>query len=62
MRSMKEPEKLVYVAPEGASDSVNAPEALPDPVAGGCYVRDPVTGTLSPDPSIASAATAKKEE
>jgi hypothetical protein len=27
-----------------------APRQVPDPAAGGCYIRDPLTGALSPAP------------
>lgn len=34
----------------------------PDPVAGGAYIRDPITLQLTPDPGIAVDATTTNPE
>jgi hypothetical protein len=38
---------------ETAPDTQAQPvvQEAPNPSAGGCYVRDPITGALSPDPT-----------
>lgn len=36
-------------APAPAPAPAQPPQNGPDPSAGGCYVRDPITGALSPD-------------
>jgi hypothetical protein len=52
--------------PESAQAAVAAPAAAPapapaaeapNPSAGGCYVRDPITGALSLDPSATTDPT-----